>query len=317
MAYQYTWWTPGSVVPPMKGTGIRIAHRVEDDNYRGRIVTQDLPEFIDEVQRCLSYIYMTATGRVVLDYLDSCTKIISIDPTGNAMGYDKRGNGNELKEVVLIIETGTGKDICDYFDHCNYDILKCINCFKEIPIYRQEFTPVFNWDGFRTKIQKTGIVKPGAPNSGSGLEWVAQRINAIHGYVPKLSNVRYPLIIMLYNASIAGSGCNAAVLYNLAEDDPFITMRPSSIGLAHELVHVYYSVQGLQPSGPDDLLDDLICIGIGPWINEPVSDNKIRGQWNAMAYGNVPVWDIANKVKVGLRTSHADLGVSKSNCSVM
>jgi hypothetical protein len=112
-------------------------------------------------------------------------------------------------------------------------------------------------------------------------------------------------------------GSNVLVQFNEAVTDPFIDERPSAIGLAHELIHAYYSAKGLQPSSPDRLLDDLICIGLGPWFNEPVTDNKMRGEWNGVVYSQVPIKDVANKVKVGLRLNHDDLGVIKNNTCIM
>lgn len=56
--------------------------------------------------------------------------------------------------------------------------------------------------------------------------------------------------------------------------------RPKSVGLAHELIHAYYSVSGLQ-MGIDinhysTAIFEYMCVGLGPWAAEPISENAVR-----------------------------------------
>ena len=63
-------------------------------------------------------------------------------------------------------------------------------------------------------------------------------------------------------------------------------VRAKSIGLAHELVHAYYNVSGLQ-MGIDNgdastAIYEYMCIGLGPWNTEPISENQIRAGWQGV-----------------------------------
>lgn len=60
--------------------------------------------------------------------------------------------------------------------------------------------------------------------------------------------------------------------------------RPKSVGLAHELIHAYYSVSGLQ-MGIDinnfsTVLFEYMCVGLGPWSAEAISENAIRAGYH-------------------------------------
>jgi len=134
MSYKYEWWTPNGIIPIGKWTGIRIANKAEDAPYRGSGFTGDLPDFVNEVKKCLGYIYFSVTGRKLLDYLNACTKIISIDPATYGMGYNNQG-GSPLKDVVSIVRSGSKLALYGLFNAGNYDIIKFINKFNLIPVY--------------------------------------------------------------------------------------------------------------------------------------------------------------------------------------
>ena len=97
-----------------------------------------------------------------------------------------------------------------------------------------------------------------------------------------------------------GAGGHSRVTWN--PDSDAITMtngrrqaRSKSIGLAHELVHAYYNGSGLQmgrdnplagpngaPTVHDAALFEYMCVGLGIWRNEPISENAIRSQWHTV-----------------------------------
>lgn len=58
--------------------------------------------------------------------------------------------------------------------------------------------------------------------------------------------------------------------------------RPPAIGIAHELVHAHYAVNGLQPdrSDTDVVLTEMACVGLGPWLGgNACTDNGLRDEW--------------------------------------
>jgi Effector protein len=322
MAYNYEWWTPSGIIPHTKATGIRIANQAVEAPYRGRGYTGALTAFANEVKRCLGYIYLTTCGQTMLDFLNVCNRVVSIDPATYGMGYINLAGGSPLKEIVSIASFGKKRQLYGVFNSGNYSVVKFINEFNRIPVYRQDFTPHFDWDSFRQRVVKTDFSYAVIPEAQSALEWVRAEVENAHVHKPSAEHTKNSLILMLYECSNRGPGSNVLVLFNeAATDEENIKDRPSSIGLAHELIHAYYSVQGLQPSAEDGLLDDLICIGLGPWFGEAISDNTMRTQWNSYVYSQIPSWDNANKVRVAYRTSHADIGkyvfAKHSDCVIL
>ena len=95
-----------------------------------------------------------------------------------------------------------------------------------------------------------------------------------------------------------GTGGHSRVRWNAGSGSIGLTngrrqVRSKSIGLAHELVHAYYNGCGLQmgrdnplagadnvPTVHDAALFEYMCVGLGVWSNEPVSENAIRSQWH-------------------------------------
>lgn len=58
--------------------------------------------------------------------------------------------------------------------------------------------------------------------------------------------------------------------------------RPPAIGIAHELVHAHYAVNGLQPDRSDTnvVLTEMACVGLGPWLGGGgCTDNGLREEW--------------------------------------
>lgn len=99
-----------------------------------------------------------------------------------------------------------------------------------------------------------------------------------------LAQIKNGVIVALYSVSTAGNGCASTVNYTLGTTNPLNAERPPAIGLAHELVHAYYSMQGLQPGfeveNATTVLFEYRCVGLGPWDGEPVSENAIRADWD-------------------------------------
>jgi hypothetical protein len=100
------------------------------------------------------------------------------------------------------------------------------------------------------------------------------------------AQIKNAVILALYSTSKAGPGCGSMVNYTLGTVNPLNAERPPAIGLAHELVHAYYNLQGVQPGyeveNPTTVLFEYRCVGLGPWETEPVSENAIRNAWDGI-----------------------------------
>lgn len=118
------------------------------------------------------------------------------------------------------------------------------------------------------------------------------------------SQIGNAVILALYRQATAGTGCGSMVNYTLGTANPLNGERPPAIGLAHELIHAYYNILGIQPGyevdNPTSVLFEYRCVGLGPWVNANVSENKIREEWNG-AMQHFDQDDIRNRVEVGLR----------------
>jgi hypothetical protein len=96
-------------------------------------------------------------------------------------------------------------------------------------------------------------------------------------------------IVALEAHSAMGSGSPATIGWNVNPKYAVNRQRPPAIGLGHELVHAYFSVQGQQP-GYDTgdystVLFEYKCVGIGPWMGQSPSENSLRAAW---VPGHVP-----------------------------
>ncbi len=100
-------------------------------------------------------------------------------------------------------------------------------------------------------------------------------------------------IVALYPHGVAGPGVGSAVRFCADPDSEMNQERPPAIGLAHELIHAYWSLKGMQPgdefAGPDSttILFEYRCVGIGPWDEVAPSENSIRAQWVSHAYATM------------------------------
>jgi hypothetical protein len=83
-----------------------------------------------------------------------------------------------------------------------------------------------------------------------------------------------------------GSGINSAIKWDPKSEDTPDGTRPPFIGLAHELIHCMFNLQGtsILTSGSDGLKrDEMRTTGLQGFENEPISENRIR-QEQGIAY---------------------------------
>ncbi|MFB8787304.1 MAG: M91 family zinc metallopeptidase [Potamolinea sp.] len=108
-----------------------------------------------------------------------------------------------------------------------------------------------------------------------------------------LDALKHALLIVLQPGMTAGTGCSSRVNWNPTINGITIggvfTPRPAHVGLAHELIHAYNDMMGLQIGidfgAPSTVLYEYMCVGLGPWANPanlaalpnpPLTENSIR-----------------------------------------
>lgn len=108
-----------------------------------------------------------------------------------------------------------------------------------------------------------------------------------------LDVLRDNIIALFYKYSPPGKPADVMVDFNtILWGEHNLISRPDAVGLAHELIHAWYAIQGKQPcrSDTDVVLTEMACVGLGPWEDSEISDNRIRSEWSppAMPKQNTP-----------------------------
>ncbi len=79
-----------------------------------------------------------------------------------------------------------------------------------------------------------------------------------------------------------GNGQSASVAWWPDDPGPPYALRPSYIGLAHELIHALLIVHGLQIADTNDTLglaiNEATVVGLGRFKDEPFTENAIRAE---------------------------------------
>jgi hypothetical protein len=104
------------------------------------------------------------------------------------------------------------------------------------------------------------------------------------------------LNIALYSPFVPpGSGTGTGILFNVRNEEenalllagvPNPAFRPPAIGLAHELMHAMHYGYGTAPGAEfghyTTTAAELLFSGMGPFVNEPITENAVRGQWGTI-----------------------------------
>lgn len=312
---------------PQSGLGIIFQPVTISPDYEERMTAlmgqmdedalQTLEGYLQYTNDCLSYIYATAAGKTLLDTLAASAKRTLIFPSAMGNQY-VQGAGNLISTAGTIIN--------DQFNvEGNRTIL--MQALRDAAGEQPDDTARFNWlaeqvnqmplyslfvpsdeyeDQFLTTIEHrvTGANLQQWFENGNGCQFV-EDFNILYEeeQVNILNVVRNAVIVTLYPDSALNAGGNTMIEFDVKDyaDNtlgvPDINAeRPPAIGLAHELVHAYHVSQGQQP-GRDfghysTTLTELICVGLGPWSENAVSENAVRAHWPPE---NVPETDHLNR----------------------
>jgi hypothetical protein len=247
----------------------------------GIAVCSRYPGFHVHVRTHLNALYQTAAGKEVLDFLvgaaaEKRTSIVDHVLTNQcaAMGF---AYVNAVARELYKDATKFGDATRAALARVNPGLLTR-NAWLAREINQM---PRFQLKGF----------PPMAPanlgvTEGQVAGWVGGRsIWDDYGNDAACNQIKNAVIVALYPHAAAGVGTGSMVNYCLGTANPMNAERPPGVGLAHELIHAYYNLRGEQPGAevedPTTVLFEYRCVGLGPWANEAISENKVREQWNA------------------------------------
>ncbi|HEX4807765.1 MAG TPA: hypothetical protein VH325_02475 [Bryobacteraceae bacterium] len=108
-------------------------------------------------------------------------------------------------------------------------------------------------------------------------------------------------IVITYGAAAAGDGSRSWVTWDAGDPEYWLNQRrPPAVALAHELLHAYFNLKGLQPGVEDGhfstVLFEYRCVGIGPWDEQTPSENTIRREWRDAALPHTAEGDLDHRV---------------------
>jgi hypothetical protein len=99
------------------------------------------------------------------------------------------------------------------------------------------------------------------------------------------------LIMILYGRSTPGASSNTTVQFTVCyfpkDDNDPVKQRPPAIGLGHELIHAYNVACGAQ-SGLEiyhfsTVLTERLCVGLPPFNDVAIHENRLRTDWPTVA----------------------------------
>jgi hypothetical protein len=100
------------------------------------------------------------------------------------------------------------------------------------------------------------------------------------------------LVCVLHGNMAEGAGVSATVRWSsqsrsFTDTAGVVHARPPHLALAHELTHAYHNITGTQTGHdtgtPSRVLYEWLCIGIGDWAAEPISENAVRAAMGGIA----------------------------------
>lgn len=258
--------------------------------------------FLEYCYTSLQALYKTACGKQVIDFFVSGKHGVGISPA--ALGNSIAGASSdpafpELAKKLLGSSKKpiTGSDnlialASKRFPTKNSDAsLAAMAAFmNKQPLYTLFKAPPYEFN-------KQGFLAYNFPVRGENLkDWFSNgdkskyanilkngidiRINGVscHDYT------RLMAVVALEPELVAGNGCPSNVRFNVLKTDINLS-RPAAIGLGHEIIHAYWAANGCQLGyelyAPSTLLFEMKCVGLGPWADSDVSENRLRSQWSA------------------------------------
>lgn len=287
------YWSPNvvanhGVLPLGNANGIGIVESPQGPHH--------IPNFQDRVRQDLESINALPSGANLINNIMNAIpgQRVAIRPprTWNNGGWGKNecvclwgdagrtvaaaaiGNGrsNQVINALKVKMNGTGH-------HGDYDWLR--TQLRQVPRYRLQ-----------------GAVAV-APNNIPLLDidverWLDYSRPLYHGVAPAdLPDIKNAIMVFLSTGVgpplQRSAGSHSQVYYDPRKNFNSLGIRPAFVGLAHELIHHYYNMQGAQLSHSEDsnhfstVLYEYMCVGLGPWAGAVISENTIRNDAGVVA----------------------------------
>lgn len=286
------YWRGGAVHDGPPGIGIAVdrpAYEQQLDPDAGGKLS-DIYNFAWYTSNCLKYIHATPAGSRMLAHLEGASIEIQYHPSHNMV------NSNEQAALNLVAAEILGRGA---------------------PGPRTQRTAGRMWFAFLQEFRRQPLWDIAANPSARTPSDLRLTDEQLRDWIQKgrrpdglterqLQQLRLATISALDRWSPPGPGSPSVIGFCIARDGEYNRGRPPAIGLAHELVHAYFSSKGSRCGKAvfDAVrlaLYEFKCVGLGaPWANAEISENVIRSQW-ASAHAIVPAADTANRQAVGRR----------------
>ncbi|APR81995.1 Hypothetical protein A7982_07344 [Minicystis rosea] len=294
-----------------------VDYSVPDDP-TSEIVEVPFPEHFGQcVAASLAALYSIPSGRMLLETLDLTGERVSIQPASPSIGNlvknsDQSAMLNPVAKELLVgaskpgamtrraVEWAAGSR---NLNTCAQWLASRINEAPALP-WPERGAPNFRLPYKRNAVEASSVaywLNTGNPNMNPFNDEKRDNWDDTLTQHAKLAT-----IIAVEKRSEMGSGSAATIAWNIFPDNPVNKQRPPAVGLAHELIHAYYSVRGEQCGYEVDhfstVLFEYKCVGLGPWAAAPISENAVRAQWaEATVSKNDPLGKL-NAVRPALRT---------------
>jgi hypothetical protein len=286
MVQRYQYWTfAGGLKDQAPGFTILAGdtdwHGVEW-YYDGKKQTGFPEKFAQHAADNLSYVYWTTAGQTVIDYLTNNNIPISVgfSTVGNsARALNSPASMTQVASEVLSGNRQPG--------HATQTALQALEPSPErFALFALKVNEQPKWDIATAPTR-------GGGQGGYGLNlqvneaqaWVQNGIAPVRLDDAGKLQLRLATVVALETHSAAGPGCGSQIGLTYDPGNEMNRERPPGIGLAHELVHAYYSSRGEQPAQeqpngyPPVVLFEFKCVGLGPWDGVAISENGIRAEW--------------------------------------
>jgi hypothetical protein len=265
----------------------------------------DLTGFLSYTNTCLEIINHTAAGAQLLANINAAAFSVFIAPSngGNQTFAGDANFVNRLTDILLNYTAGQPMPVPQMLAIINQ---RYANINGQLARFNQLAADMNN-------LTLCSLFQPaGAPNflgvqfRFQGVQFTGQDLMdwlSPVGYALFDQHIRtYPAVfqaihlrlafllamnIVLYSAVPPGLGTSSGVRFNVRNVGDNVlggaTFRPPAIGLAHELMHAMHYGRGTAPGYEinhfTSTAAELLFTGIGPFANEPITENTVRGQW--------------------------------------
>jgi hypothetical protein len=283
------------------GPGLQIEIPAGDDRFHGATVAT------------LDAIYATPTGKIIIDTLVGSGKSVKIQKTAT------RGNSCDVGAVGL---NSVASELADpNMVKIGPKTKAAFNRLTERRKHRWlavkiNNTPFYQLKGEPPTQGKYELQPSAAITEGDVEDWFEGGVDFERNRPQDdKQHIANSIICALEGVAQDGPGSDAAITFNADPNFQMNTDRPMGIGLAHELIHAYWSALGKQVGWTIDhnstVMFEHKCVGLGHWDDrlDPgrVCENQVRSEWFGNTAGLFDMSDHVNRKNPGRRDLYSSV----------